>query len=134
MKRLGGALVSALLVINMVGCAPGPTTQRHYETAGWIGAVGAGVGALMDKDNRWRGAAIGAAAGSLVGYGLAEVNERAAREAAYQRQTVTYHNPTSNQWVQADPVSFDQGYANVRTRTYEGQRLVDEKQQRIPLQ
>jgi len=135
MKSVCVLLTVCLFVVTVIpGCVPGPTTQQHLESATWLGVVGAGVGALVDDDNRWRGAVIGAGIGSLAGYGLAEVSQRAAREAAERRQTVTYHNPNTNEWVQADPVAYDSatGTATVRTRTWEGERLQSDRYVRVP--
>ena len=49
------------LSIWLFGCA---TTEETYQGAGIAGAVGAAAGALIDKDNRWRGAVIGGALGA----------------------------------------------------------------------
>ena len=132
MRLLSVILASALIVTTFGACVPGPTTQQHLETATWLGVVGAGVGALIDKDNPWRGAVVGAAIGSVAGYGLAEISQRAAREAARRHDTVTYHNPRTNEWVQADPVAYDGGYATVRTRTWRGNQLTGDEYVQVP--
>ncbi len=135
MRRVGAGVVASVMVVGLLltACVPGPSTQQHYETATWLGAVGAGIGALVDKDNRWRGAVIGGSLGALTGYGLAEINQRAAQEAAYRRNTVTYYNQRTGEWVQADPVSFGPGYANVRVRSGYGQQVQNEQYQQVPL-
>lgn len=132
MKILSLCVAAILLVMSTAGCVPGPTTQQHLESATWLGVVGAGVGALIDSENRWRGAVIGGAIGSLAGYGIAEVSQRAAEEAARRRQTVTYHNPNTNEWVQADPVSYQGQTATVRTRTYQGHQMTNERYMTVP--
>ncbi len=132
MKGLSCGLAAILLVMSTVACVPGPTTQQHLEAATWLGVVGAGVGALIDNKNPWRGAVVGAAIGSVAGYGLAEITQRAAEEAAQRRQTVTYHNPRTNEWVQADPVSYQGQTATVRTRTYQGQQMTNERYMTVP--
>lgn len=134
MRLIPVFLIIIMVTWGFVGCAPqGPTTRQHYETATWLGIVGAGVGALIDQDNPWRGATIGAAIGSVTGYGLTEIQQRAAREAVNRHQTVTYHNPNTDQWVQADPVVYDHGYAKVRTRSWSGRRLTDDNYIRLPI-
>ncbi len=132
MKSLSILLACALIITSLGACVPGPTTQQHLESATWLGIVGAGVGALIDKGNPWRGAVIGGAIGSVAGYGLAEITQRAAEEAARRRQTVTYHNPNTNEWVQADPVAYDGKYATVRTRTWRDRQLTDDRYLRVP--
>jgi len=117
----------------LVGCYPGPSTQQHYETSAWLGAIGAGIGALVDKDNRWRGAVIGGSLGAITGYGLAEISQRAAREAAYRRDTVTYYNRTTGEWVQADPIDYRAGYAKVRVRSGYGREVREDRYEMIPL-
>ncbi len=127
-------LMAILLCFSMlIGCVPGPSTQQHYETSAWLGAIGAGIGALVDEDNRWRGAVIGGTLGALTGYGLAEISQRAAREAAYRHDTVTYYNRTTGEWVQSDPVYYGPNYATVRVRTGQGQQLREERYERVPL-
>ena len=72
------------MVIFLIGLSTlvwisGCTTERAYQGAAIGGAVGAGAGALIDKDNAWRGAAIGAALGGVLGGGVTEISTRAAR-------------------------------------------------------
>lgn len=134
MKKLGVTSLGLILILtSFTACVPGPSTQQHYETSAWLGAVGAGIGALVDKDNRWRGAVLGGALGAVTGYGLAEISQRAAREAAYRRDTVTYYNRTTGEWVQSDPVSYGPDYATVRVRTGYGQQVREERYERVPL-
>lgn len=52
-------------------------SPQVYQGAAVGAAVGAGAGALIDKHNRWRGAVIGAGLGSLLGGGLAGVQQPA---------------------------------------------------------
>lgn len=133
-KTMSLLLVGLIVSLTMTSCyAPGQPTQQHYETATWLGAVGAGIGALVDKNNRWRGAVIGGSLGALTGYGLAEINQRAAQEAAYRRNTVTYYNQRTGEWVQADPMGYGNGYADVRVRTGYGQQVQNERYERVPL-
>ncbi|MFN7066007.1 MAG: glycine zipper 2TM domain-containing protein, partial [Aquificaceae bacterium] len=49
------------------------TTQRTYEGA-TVGALGGAVaGALIDKNNRWRGAVIGGVLGAIIGGTITEI-------------------------------------------------------------
>lgn len=132
MKAMSLAMAVVFLAASLTACVPGPTTQQHLESATWLGVVGAGVGALIDNKNPWRGAVIGGAIGSLAGYGIAEVSQRAAEEAGRRRQTVTYHNPNTNEWVQADPISYQGQTATVRTRTYQGNQMTGERYMNVP--
>ncbi|MCX7823181.1 MAG: glycine zipper 2TM domain-containing protein [Syntrophobacterales bacterium] len=133
-KTIAIFILCVTVTFSLVSCyAPGYPTQQHYESATWLGVVGAGIGALVDKDNRWRGAVIGGSLGALTGYGLAEINQRAAQEAAYRRNTVTYYNQRTGEWVQADPMSYGPGYADVRIRTGYGQQVQNERYERVPL-
>lgn len=68
-----GAVIIMALLMGMFGCA---SSQQSYESAAFLGAVGAGAGALLDKNNRWRGAVLGGAAGAATGYGLSEIQQR----------------------------------------------------------
>ncbi|SFN04061.1 glycine zipper 2TM domain-containing protein [Thermodesulforhabdus norvegica] len=134
MKKTVVIVLTLLLTFaSLTACVPGPSTQQHYETSAWLGAVGAGIGALVDENNRWRGAVIGGALGAVTGYGLAEISQRAAREAAYRRDTVTYYNRTTGEWVQSDPVYYGPDYATVRVRTGYGQQVREERYERVPL-
>lgn len=50
-----------------------------YQGAGIGGAIGAGTGALIDHNNRWRGAMIGTLAGGVLGGAATELGKRAAQ-------------------------------------------------------
>ncbi len=83
MKRFRPFALIAFVCLS--GCAAYPggygysaygVSPRVYQGAAVGAAVGAGAGALIDKHNRWRGAVIGAGLGSLLGGGLAGVQQR----------------------------------------------------------
>lgn len=134
MKKFICACAATFFTVSiLLGCTPGPSTRQHYETSSWLGAVGAGIGALVDEDNRWRGAVIGGTIGALTGYGLAEISQRAAQEAAYRRDTVTYYNNSTGEWVQSDPIYYGPNHATVRVRTGYGQQLRNERYERVPI-
>ena len=64
MRTWRGPLVAALTVSLLGACASQPvvSTPRTYQGAGVGAVVGGGAGAVIDKDNRWRGAALGRSA------------------------------------------------------------------------
>lgn len=67
-------LIAAVLT-SVVGCQ---TVSEHRTATGAVAgtALGAGVGALIDKDNRYRGALIGGAAGALLGTGIGHILQK----------------------------------------------------------
>ncbi len=55
------------------------TSEKTYQGA-TVGALGGAVaGALIDKNNRWRGAVIGGVLGAAIGGTITEIASRAAR-------------------------------------------------------
>ncbi len=74
-KRWIGCVVAFVLLagflLSLSGCAT--PTKTHYDSAAVMGAAGAAAGAILDKNNRWRGAVVGGAIGAATGYGLEEV-------------------------------------------------------------
>jgi outer membrane protein OmpA-like peptidoglycan-associated protein len=76
MIRLTRSLTAMLALGLAVGSLTGCRTMNENRTAtgGVAGAVvGGTAGALIDGDNRWRGALIGAAAGGALGGGIGYV-------------------------------------------------------------
>jgi hypothetical protein len=98
MKYLKLTAVLFLLTVLTAGCTS--LSPYTYTGAGVGGALGAGTGALVDSNNRWRGAMIGGLAGGALGGAATELGRRAADEDARQRQAA--YPPTSNQ-------SYDNG-------------------------
>ncbi len=97
-KRVMVVLALALLLAGCSGISP-----YTYQGAGIGGAVGAGAGALIDHNNRWRGAMIGGLMGGAVGGAATELGRRAAED-NQQRQYGSY--PYSQQYNS----SYDNGY------------------------
>ncbi len=97
LKRSAAMLTLASLVL-VTGCA---TMNEHRTATGAVagGLIGGGAGALIDKDNPWRGALIGTAAGSLLGAGVGHVLQK--QKEAFdrieyletQQQTVVLQQP-----------------------------------------
>jgi len=129
MRRVRIWLAGALTLAALAGCAePIVTTPRTYQGAGAGAAVGAGAGALIDKDNRWRGAVIGAALGGVLGGSLTEISSRAARESVASNQPVTYQSTDGWQRVEATPrPSTGPGCRQVVERVYQDNQLVREQ-------
>ncbi|MEM2056626.1 MAG: hypothetical protein QXO76_00010 [Thermoproteota archaeon] len=76
LRKLSKVIVIGLaLSIGTCGCVS-TGSVKSYESATFLGAVGAGVGALVDSDNRWRGATIGGVLGGITGYGLSEIQQQ----------------------------------------------------------
>lgn len=126
-----GALV-AFVTGSLASCAVAPdpvvTTPRTYQGAGAGAAVGAGAGALIDQNNRWRGAVIGAALGAVLGGTLTEISTRASREAAQQNRPVTYQSTDGWQRVEAYPQGpAATGCRQVQERVYQNGQLVREQ-------
>lgn len=95
-----------------------------YES-GQVGALGgATAGALIDKNNRWRGAVIGGVLGGVVGGAMGSIAERAARESAYSRRPVQYTSEDYRQKVYAEPVRSRSECTTVRTTYYLDSRIV----------
>ena len=130
MRTWHGLLVTVLAVSTLVACAAQPvvTTPRTYQGAGVGAAVGAGAGALIDKDNRWRGAALGAALGGVLGGSLTEISSRAAREAVNTNQPVAYQSTDGWQRVEVAPQAPSaRGCRQVHERVYQDNQLVREQ-------
>ncbi|RLA88187.1 MAG: hypothetical protein DRG58_08735 [Deltaproteobacteria bacterium] len=90
-KRLA---VVMLISLFLAGCAgQNPYT---YQGAGIGGALGAGTGALIDSNNRWRGAMIGGLGGAALGGAVTEISRRAAED-SMQRQNY-YDNQYQSQY------------------------------------
>lgn len=100
------------------------TTQRTYEGA-TIGAAGGAIaGALLDKENRWRGAVIGGALGAVIGGTITEIAARASREAAMQNKPVEYRSEDGRQRVYAEPVASRGNCRIVKTTYYQDGKVV----------
>ncbi|RMH03947.1 MAG: glycine zipper 2TM domain-containing protein, partial [Aquificota bacterium] len=81
------------------------TSEKTYQGA-TVGALGGAVaGALIDKENRWRGAVIGGVLGAAIGGTITEIASRAAREAAVANKPVEYRSEDGRERVYAEPVA-----------------------------
>ena len=109
-NKTSGILFFFLCILLVSSCA---TSQQTYQGAAGGGALGAAAGALIDKDNSWRGAVIGGALGATLGATLTEISTRAAREAAQADRPVIYQSNDGWQRVEASPVEY-----NARTKCH----------------
>ncbi|MDH5427819.1 MAG: OmpA family protein [Nitrospirota bacterium] len=77
--KIGIVVVTFCGMLGTWGCADDP--YRQTKTGAVIGgAAGAGIGAIIDKKHRGRGAAIGGAIGVLTGGGVGYYMDRQQRE------------------------------------------------------
>jgi hypothetical protein len=85
MKYLKATAIIVLLAALTAGCTS--VSPYTYTGAGVGGALGAGTGAMIDHNNRWRGAMIGTLVGGALGGATTELGRRAAESDASQQRT-----------------------------------------------
>lgn len=131
--RRGKSIIAFLLVfvllsvtaVSLSGCA-----VHHYEGAGVGAALGGIAGALLDRENPWRGGVIGAAIGGVAGATLTDISVRGSREAAVAGRPVEYRTQDGRGFYRAEPVSdwhhpdAHTRCRKVRERVWEMDRLV----------
>lgn len=132
MNILNRAVATPLLVLTLLlsSSALFVSCSQHGQAGAGVGAgLGALAGALIDDDNRWRGAAVGGALGGVFGGTLAEVSSQASREAAYEGRPVTYESQDGYRRVEATPVNYNAqtDCHKVRERVWEGDKLVKDQ-------
>jgi hypothetical protein len=91
--------ILVLLAALVTGCTS--LSPYTYTGAGVGGALGAGTGALIDHNNRWRGAMIGTLVGGTLGGTATELGRRAAEQDGSQQRP--YSPPP------APPQSYESG-------------------------
>lgn len=129
-----GFLVVAVL---LSGCA---TTSTRTRTGAGTGAILGGVaGALIDKDNPWRGGVVGAFAGALIGGTIGNMMDRAAEESAAKNRPVQYsrtYDDGTREIVRATPVGYseDGDYKLIKTQVIRGGVVVQEEVKRVPIE
>jgi len=135
MRKFINKVVGIILIILFsfacfTGCVP-ETGEKTKEGAA-IGAVaGAALGALIDKNNRWRGAVIGGVAGALIGGTAGYIMDKAAKEAAVTKKPVTYISEDEVQKVYAKPVKSEGSCEWVTVQYYEYGKLVKEEKKLV---
>ncbi len=137
-KMRGNAFIICLVIVGMLmsGCAT--TSTKTREGAG-IGAILGGVaGAVIDKDNPWRGGIVGAAAGALIGGAIGSMRDQAAQEAAEEDRTVQYTRTMDDgtrETIRATPYGYSEegDYKLVRTQVIRNGIVVSEDVKRVPM-
>ncbi len=135
----GNVIILGLVVVALVltGCA---TPAKNTKGGAGIGAIVGGVaGAVIDKDNPWRGGIVGAAAGAIIGGAIGNVMDRAAEEAAAENRPVQYtrtYDDGTQEIVRATPSGYsdDGNYKLVRTEVIRNGVVVETKVKRIPIE
>ena len=129
--RLGRAwVVLGLPLAALARCAGAPavTPARVDHSAAAGATVADGAGALIDKGNRWRGAARGAALGDVLTGSVTDISSRAARESVAAKLPVTYQSTDGWQRVEAAPgATGAPGCPQVHERIYQDNQLVREQ-------
>ena len=122
-------LFTLIAVITFISFSASSCTKNVQQGAGVGAAVGAAAGALIDDDNRWRGAVIGGALGAALGGTLADISDRASREAAQEGRPVAYESEDGYRRVEASPQGFDEKTKchKLRERVWEDGRLVKDE-------
>lgn len=123
----------ALFIITVVfitSCGP-VTSAGTYQGAN-VGATGGAIaGALLDNNNRWRGAFIGGVLGSIIGGSITEIATRSAREAAINNRPVEYWSEDRRERVYAKPIHSDEKCKLVEVRYYSNNDLVRIEEKRV---
>ncbi len=128
-------VIGVLLVLSLLGSAllTGSCAQRRspgpYE-AGTVGAgLGALAGALIDEENRWRGAVIGGLIGGVFAATVTEISRRSALEAAHEGKPVVYQSQDGFQRVESTPIAYnaETNCHKVRTRVWQDGKLVKDE-------
>jgi hypothetical protein len=134
MKRGGASMkkIALFMVLVMFAVSCGQvTSERTYQGAGVGAAGGAIAGALIDKNNRWRGAVIGGVLGAVLGGTITEIASRAAREAAINNRPVEYRSEDGRERVYAEPVASRGNCKIVKTNYYQDGKLVKVEEKEV---
>ena len=124
MKTIVSLMTVLALLVLTAGCTP-----YHQRGAGVGGAFGGAAGAILDRENSWRGFLIGATLGALAGATLADVSLQASREAVASGQPVEYRTTDGRAVYRADPMEYDirTKCHKVQERVWEDGRLVKDE-------
>ncbi|WP_022949807.1 YMGG-like glycine zipper-containing protein [Methylohalobius crimeensis] len=124
-KRMVAGAILAGFLVGLTACTNSPYS---YQGATAAGAIGAAAGALIDQNNRWRGALIGGALGGTLGAITTEIAARAAREAAFSGRSVAYQSNDGWQRVEAQPLGYDARTRchKVHEKIWQGGNLVED--------
>ncbi len=124
-------VVSGLVLMSfLVGCANVYTpSQTTYEGAAVGATTGALAGAILSKDNRWKGGVIGGVIGAIAGATITEIAKRGAQEVAQSKRPVRYESEDGRTVYEAKPLGYNgkNGCYKVLERVYEDGRVVKEQ-------
>jgi len=132
-------MVSVLMICMLLsGCATLEEGMTPREKAGTeIGALLGGIaGAIIDKDNPWRGGVIGATGGAIVGNIVGNIVDQAAKESARKNCQVRYSRITSQGWEEelvAKPCGYQGNFKVIRVEYYRNGRLIGEEKKLVPM-
>jgi len=126
MRKVAILLAFAVFSAGVISCG-----QASSLGAAVGGAVGAAAGALLDKENRWRGAVIGGALGAVLGGTVTEIAQRASREAAMANRPVEYRSEDGRQRVYAEPVASRGNCRIVKTTYYQDGKPVKVEEREV---
>jgi hypothetical protein len=124
MRKIISVAAVLTVFVLITGC-----TEYHARGAGIGGAFGGAAGALLDRENSWRGFLIGATLGALTGATLTDVSMQASREAAESGRPVEYRTTDRRGVYRADPVEYDVSTRchKVQERVWEDGKLIKDE-------
>ncbi len=114
-----------IILVSLSSCAERPIDPVS-KGVGVGSAVGAAAGAILDKENRWRGGVIGGALGAIFGGAMSDIAVRASTEAARENRTVVYESNDGFRRVEATPETVKNNCTIVREKTYSDGELVSD--------
>lgn len=125
------------LAVMVSGCAS--MSSQAKRGAGIGGILGGAAGAIIDKENRWRGGIIGATVGAIIGGTIGHIMDQAAYEAAQEGKSVEYSRTTgdgSQEIIRATPQGYspDGEYKLVKTQLIRNGVVVKEEVKRVPVE
>ena len=115
MKKIISLIAVMALLVLTLGC-----TQYHAKGAGVGGAVGGAAGAMLDKDNAWRGGVIGAVLGAIAGATLTDISMQASQDAIRENRPVEYRTSDGRGVYRADQSIIMPGQIATRFRRESG--------------
>ena len=124
MKKVSSSILILVLIVLTYGC-----TLHHAQGAGVGVVIGGIAGALLDRENPWRGGVIGGALGAVAGATLTDISMRASREAAITGKPVEYRTVDGRGVYRADPGAYDAHTKcrKVRERVWENGILIKDQ-------
>jgi hypothetical protein len=90
-KNIAIGLVGWVVTVALISGCMTPRVGAGAKIGGIVGAVG---GAIIDDDNPWRGAVLGAAGGAILGGVIGNIVDHAAEQAARERAPVAFERVT----------------------------------------